>query len=61
MVVRFKNLIVDSQFIATVGSGYKDDSINLMPFFSASCYNGFTDDAKVCLLIQFLFMWLTCQ
>ena len=34
----------------TVGSGYKDESINLMPFFSPSCYNGFTDDAKVLLL-----------
>ena len=33
-----------------VGSGYKDESINLMPFFSPSCYNGFTDDAKVLLL-----------
>lgn len=33
-----------------VGSGYKDESINLMPFFSPSCYNGFTDDAKVLVL-----------
>ena len=30
-----------------VGSDFKDDSLNLMPFFSASCYSGYSDDAQV--------------
>lgn len=29
------------------GSDYKDDSLNLMPFFSASCYTGYGDDPMV--------------
>lgn len=29
-----------------IGDDYKDDSINLFPFFSASCFKGYGDDAK---------------
>ena len=36
-------------FISSAGTNYKDDSFNLMPFFTASCYSGYGDDAKVCL------------
>ena len=33
----------------SAGTNYKDDSFNLMPFFTASCYSGYGDDSKVCL------------
>ena len=29
------------------GSDFKDDSLNLMPYFSTSCYEGYGDDSKV--------------
>ncbi|EZA57602.1 DnaJ-like protein subfamily C member [Ooceraea biroi] len=29
-----------------IGDDYKDDSINLFPYFSASCFKGYADDAK---------------
>lgn len=35
--------------LCPAGSNYKDDSLNLMPFFTASCYSGYGDDSKVCL------------
>lgn len=40
------------EILRGAGSDYKDDSVNLMPFFSASCYVGYGDDVKVCLHIS---------
>ena len=34
-------------FVLAAGSDYKDNSLNLMPFFSTSCYTGYGDDHKV--------------
>ncbi len=31
----------------TVNSDFKDDSLDIMMYFSASAYSGFGDDAKV--------------
>ena len=33
------------------GSDFKDDSLNIMPFFSASCFSGFEDNSKVCVCV----------
>ena len=37
----------DVSLCSVAGSDYKDDSLNLMPFFSASCFFGFEDDSRV--------------
>ncbi|KAL5491429.1 hypothetical protein EMCRGX_G016714 [Ephydatia muelleri] len=34
------------EILCGAGSNYKDDSLNLMPFFTASCYSGYGDDSK---------------
>lgn len=34
------------EILRGAGSDFKDDSLNLMPFFSASCYTGFGDEPK---------------
>ena len=41
------SLLRMSHCIPLVGSDYKDDSLNLMPFFAASCFSGYGDDPKV--------------
>ena len=51
------NFIVDShelrydkhreEILRGAGSDYKDSSLNLMPFFTTSCFIGYGDDAKV--------------
>lgn len=34
------------EILCGAGTNYKDDSFNLMPFFTASCYSGYRDDSK---------------
>ena len=38
------------------GSDYKDNSLNLMPFFSTSCYTGYGDDHKASIIM----LWSIC-
>ena len=35
------------EILRGAGSDYKDSSMNLMPFFTTSCFVGYGDDAKV--------------
>ena len=35
------------EILRGAGSDYKDDSVNLMPYFSASVFSGYGDDPKV--------------
>jgi DnaJ family protein A protein 5 len=30
------------------GNDYQDDTINIFPFFTASCYQGYNDSENVC-------------
>ena len=38
------------------GSDYKDNSLNLMPFFSTSCYTGYGDNHKASIIM----LWSIC-
>ena len=44
------------EILRGAGSDYKDDSVNLMPYFSASIFTGYGDDPKVLnIRIRFLY------
>jgi len=41
------------------GDDYQDDTLNIYPFFTSSCYQGYNDSENVCRnLIQIFFVYL---
>ena len=38
--------------VGPAGSDFKDDSLDIMPFFSTSCFSGYGDDSKVTKIVH---------
>ena len=55
MVILLVFKLYNVVFLAA-GSDYKDNSLNLMPFFSTSCYTGYGDDHKASIIMP----WSIC-
>ena len=57
MVFSLLKILFSVIFSSVAGSDFKDDSLNLMPFFSASCYTGFGDEPKVTFALHVVYIY----